>query len=164
MNSEPAEKIVDFNKLLLGLATRLISTSFNEVGPEIARGLRLTGEFWGLDHIALFKATDRAGKIACIRSYLAPGVDAGFLVYDATSSWFAETISRGRTVALCTASGRYIQNALLDRQICIRAGPKIDPHSSTQDKRYSLGCHGVRIRSCVPHLARRTRRTAPLPG
>ena len=54
MGLEMIGKAAQFNKVLHGIATRLINASSAELCQEIERGLRLTREFWELDRAIFF--------------------------------------------------------------------------------------------------------------
>jgi hypothetical protein len=55
-----SEKAAQFDRLLHGVATRMISASFLEIGPEIDKALKLTSEFWDIDYIVFFEALENA--------------------------------------------------------------------------------------------------------
>jgi len=84
---------------LLELSARLISIKPGEIGQEIDRGLKLTGEFWGFDQIILAELSDNGKEARAVHHYAAPGLMQSPLTNtDGEIPWLMEKIRKGETV------------------------------------------------------------------
>jgi formate hydrogenlyase transcriptional activator len=112
-------KVQRFNKLLLDLAARLISSAPDEIVREIDAALKLTGEFWDFDFIALKELPGDGTDAHLIHSYTSPKVTQNLAVFTARGfPWIDEMVSRGHTIAMSRLPDDLPESAAIDRETC----------------------------------------------
>jgi formate hydrogenlyase transcriptional activator len=80
--SGPSKKIVDFERLLLEVSTRLIATPLSDLQAEIDSVLARAGSFLGLDDISLYEIRPGGNSFVLSRSYVKSGLKSKRSVRD----------------------------------------------------------------------------------
>jgi signal transduction histidine kinase len=88
-----------FERFLAGLSRSFVDVPADRIDHEIPRGLRQTGEFFGLDRVSLFELERPGGRAPITYTWSAAGVEPLPVQMPAPSfPWMAARIARGEVV------------------------------------------------------------------
>ncbi|MBT8340026.1 MAG: sigma 54-interacting transcriptional regulator [Desulfatitalea sp.] len=114
-----------FKELLFNFSARLISVSPDQISREIETGLKLIGEFWAFDRIALAEFDELKKSTKLTHAYTASGAPGVLLErIDEDIPWIIESLSRGDAVVLDRIPDDLPQEAEVDRIYCEKEGLK----------------------------------------